>query len=104
VSRAAKKNKNDPFGECTAPLFLWYYILVKLWNQNPFPAALVARVGRQTVTYIDAVGIGEGAFDACGTVFIFAPYPSAAYDYCKTHENCVFVECREPILKIRWDI
>jgi len=35
--------------------------------------------------------IGEGAFDGCGTVFIFAPSESAAESYCRISTNCVFI-------------
>ena len=35
--------------------------------------------------------IGAGAFEGCGTVFIFAPSGSAAETYCSTSTNCVFI-------------
>jgi len=35
--------------------------------------------------------IDEGAFDGCGSVYIFGAFASPAYYYCLAHENCGFI-------------
>ena len=37
--------------------------------------------------------IGEGAFDGCGTVFVFAPAGSPAQTFCAdpANPNCIFI-------------
>ena len=37
-------------------------------------------------------GIGEDAFEGCGSVYVFGKFGSPAYDYCLEHLNCGFIE------------
>ena len=36
--------------------------------------------------------VGEGAFDGCREVYIYTLFGSPAELYCRSHDNCIFVE------------